>query len=189
MLFTSTVCCLCTHSSTLQPAVILQWEQRLLLEFQHAFTWADQVELTYCTFVRLHLSKQEPGKNLCGIWGEDKCVATKQACVFSSSKPHVSIYKQCTFFWLHKETNSRLSKIISFLSFSAEWSMQLLAWLWLTAFFLDKKRNYLFILLHRLTFKTFFSLWLYCRFLKAIHCVLARLSKCNISAWEWFFFS
>lgn len=52
----------------------------------------------------------------------------------------------------------------------------------------EKKRNYLFILLHRLTSKTFFSLWLRCRFLKAIHSVLARLSKCNISAWECFFF-
>lgn len=88
MLFTSTVCCLCTHSSTLQPAAIIQWEQRLLLEFQHAFTWAHQVELTYCTFVWLHLSKQEPGKIFHGIWGEDKCVATKQPCVcFQAQNP------------------------------------------------------------------------------------------------------
>lgn len=76
--------CQCAHSSAYQPVAIIQWEQRLQWEFQHAFTWAGQVELTYCTFAWLHLSKQEPGKTFSRQL--DECAATQptRVSVFSA---------------------------------------------------------------------------------------------------------
>lgn len=93
MVNTDDVCCHVIHiycerarSSAYQPVAIIQWEQRLQWELQHAFTWAGRVELTYCTFAWLHLSKQEPGKTFSRQL--DECVATQQtrASVFSASR-------------------------------------------------------------------------------------------------------